>query len=110
MGAAFPQSGGEYNYLSKLYHPVVGFLSGWVSSTVGFAAPVALASMALGKYVNSVFSTVNPTMIALVVVLIITSIHATHIKLGAAFQRYATYLKIAFVSLFIICGFIFAKP
>ena len=41
VGAAFPQSGGEYNYLSKLYHPVVGFLSGWVSSTVGFAAPVA---------------------------------------------------------------------
>ena len=110
VGAAFPQSGGEYNYLSKLYHPVVGFLSGWVSSTVGFAAPVALASMALGKYVNSVFSDINPTAIALVVVLIITSIHATHIKLGAAFQRYATYFKIVFVSLFIICGFIFAKP
>ena len=110
VGAAFPQSGGEYNYLSKLYHPVVGFLSGWVSSTVGFAAPVALASMALGKYVNSVFTDINPTTIALVVVLIITSIHATHIKMGAAFQRYATLFKIAFVSLFIICGFIYAKP
>lgn len=110
IGAAFPQSGGEYNYLSKLYHPVIGFLSGWVSSTVGFAAPVALASMALGKYVNSVFSFINPTIIALIVVLIITAIHATNIKSGAAFQRYATYFKIIFVSLFIICGFIFAKP
>ena len=49
IGAAFPQSGGEYNYLSKLYHPLVGFLSGWVSATVGFAAPVALAAMALGR-------------------------------------------------------------
>ncbi|HKC67030.1 MAG TPA: amino acid permease, partial [Bacteroidia bacterium] len=110
VGAAFPQSGGEYNYLSKLYHPVVGFLSGWVSSTVGFAAPVALASMALGKYVNSVFAGINPTAIALIVVLIITAIHATNIKTGAAFQRYATALKIAFVSLFIILGFVFAEP
>ena len=110
VGAAFPQSGGEYNYLSKLYHPVVGFLSGWVSSTVGFAAPVALASMALGKYVNSVFFNVNPTFIALTVVLAITAIHAINLKAGATFQRYATYFKIAFVSLFIIGGFIFAKP
>ena len=110
VGAAFPQSGGEYNYLSKLYHPVIGFLSGWVSSTIGFAAPVALASMALGKYVNSVFVSVNPTVIALIVVLIITAIHATNIKTGATFQRYATALKIGFVSLFIILGFVFAEP
>ena len=110
VGAAFPQSGGEYNYLSKLYHPLVGFLSGWVSSTVGFAAPVALASMALGKYVSSVFESVNPTFIALLVVLVITAIHATNIQLGATFQRYATYVKIAFVSLFILAGFIYAKP
>src|ERR1044071_7172848 len=50
IGSAFPESGGEYNYLSKLYHPSIGFLSGWVSVTVGFAAPVAAAAMALGLY------------------------------------------------------------
>ena len=43
LGVAIPRSGGEYVYLSKLMHPSVGFMSGWVSSTVGFAAPVALA-------------------------------------------------------------------
>src|SRR4051812_39849765 len=48
LAAALPRSGGEYNYLSKIYHPAVGFLSGWVSMTVGFAAPVALSAMLLG--------------------------------------------------------------
>ncbi|MBS1647799.1 MAG: amino acid permease [Bacteroidetes bacterium] len=110
IGSVYTQSGGEYNYLSKLYHPVVGFLSGWVSSTVGFAAPVALASMALGHYVTGVFPNVQPTVVALFVVVLITVIHATNIKTGAAFQRYATYIKIVFIVLFIIGGFILAKP
>ena len=60
LGAAMPRSGGEYHYLSKIYHPWVGFLSGWVSITVGFAAPVALACMALGEYTHGVFSFLNP--------------------------------------------------
>ena len=47
LGAALPRSGGEYHFLSKIYHPLVGFLSGWISITVGFAAPVAAAAVAI---------------------------------------------------------------
>ena len=48
LSAAFPRSGGEYNFLSRIYHPAVGFIAGWISATVGFAAPIALAAMAFG--------------------------------------------------------------
>ena len=48
LGAALPRSGGEYNFLSVVYHPAVGFLAGWVSATVGFAAPVAIAAKPFG--------------------------------------------------------------
>ncbi|MBT8322829.1 MAG: amino acid permease, partial [Eudoraea sp.] len=41
MGSVFRKSGGEYIFLSKVYHPVLGYLAGWISLTVGFAAPVA---------------------------------------------------------------------
>src|SRR3984893_3639082 len=50
LAAMFPRSSGEYNILRRTYHPAVGFLAGWVSATVGFAAPVALAAMAFGQY------------------------------------------------------------
>src|SRR5512133_3016034 len=36
LGAAMPGAGGEYLFLSGLYHPVFGFRSGWVSFIVGF--------------------------------------------------------------------------
>ena len=50
LAAALPRSGGEYNFLSAIYHPAVGFMSGFISVAVGFSAPIALSAMALGKY------------------------------------------------------------
>lgn len=105
LGVAIPRSGGEYAYLTRLIHPSVGFLSGWVSSTVGFAAPVALASMALGSYVNKIFPQVNITFCALVVVGAITVIHATNLKAGSSFQKVLTFLKVFVIVGFIVAGF-----
>ena len=35
LGAALPRSGGEYNFLGRIYHPAAGFVSGWISATIG---------------------------------------------------------------------------
>ncbi|HEY5647030.1 MAG TPA: amino acid permease, partial [Pseudomonadales bacterium] len=54
LGSALPRSGGEYNFLSEIYHPSAGFISGWVSATIGFAAPTALAAITFGEYLQAV--------------------------------------------------------
>ena len=54
LGAAFPRSGGEYNFLSRIYHPAVGFVAGWTSVTIGFAGPSALAAMTFAAYATSI--------------------------------------------------------
>src|SRR4051812_37015641 len=104
LAAAMPKSGGEYQYLSRLYHPVVGFLSGWVSITVGFAAPTALAAMALGRYVQSVFPQVEASFLSLAVVTIVTAIHCLNIRTGAAFQVFFSGIKVLLLVAFIGAG------
>ncbi len=106
LGSAMPRSGGEYHYLSVLIHPLVGFLSGWVSVTVGFAAPVALAAFAFGKYVNKVYPFLDPNIMAYSVVIITTIMHCFTLKGSARFQNISTYVKIALILLFIVAGFL----
>src|SRR4030081_295715 len=64
LGAMFPRSSGEYNFLGRAYHPAFGFLAGFVSATVGFAAPVALAAMAFGEYGKAVLPGAPPLVLA----------------------------------------------
>jgi APA family basic amino acid/polyamine antiporter len=109
IGAALPENGGEFHYLSKLYHPSLGFLSGWVSVTVGFAAPIAAASMALGKYLYSANPVLPPTLSAIVVIALITFIHSINLKTGGVFQQVFTLIKIAVIGVFITAG-IFCEP
>ena len=105
LGAAMPRSGGEYRYLSDIYHPFVGFLSGWVSILVGFSAPIALAAMALGKYFTKAFPVVDPTSVAIGVVTLITLVHATSLHVGVKFQNIFTTLKVILILFFIAAGF-----
>src|SRR5215467_10112554 len=60
LAAMFPRSSGEYNFLRQAYHPALGFLAGWLSATVGFAAPVALAAMAFGEYGRAILPGASP--------------------------------------------------
>ena len=75
LAAALPRSGGEYHFLAKIYHPALGFMAGFVSATVGFAAPIALAAMAFGHYFNGVFGAGSPVVLSFVVVWIVTIFH-----------------------------------
>ncbi len=104
IGTVFPKSGGEYQYLTNLFHPFVGFLSGWVSSTVAFAAPVALAGVAMATYIHKVFPGMHVQLTAIGVVGIITAIHATTLS-GFKFQNIFSTGKVILILIFIICGF-----
>lgn len=110
LASAMPRSGGEYNYLSKIFHPLAGFLSGWVSATIAFAAPTALAAMALGTYVNKVFPSSNPVLLASSVIIIVTFVHSFNLRQSSRFQNIFTILEIVLIIFFVIAGFMMNAP
>src|SRR5215510_9647165 len=97
LAAALPRSGGEYHFLSKIYHPALGFMAGFVSATVGFAAPIALAAMAFGQYFNCVFGAGSPVVLSVVVVWIVTVFHVGNLEVGSAFQNVSTLVKLLLI-------------
>src|SRR5215510_11499389 len=105
LSAALPRSGGEYHFLSKIYHPALGFMAGFVSATVGFAAPIALAAMAFGHYFNGVFNVGSPVVLSFVVVWIVTGFHLRNLQVGSAFQNVSTLVKLLLIGALIGAGF-----
>jgi APA family basic amino acid/polyamine antiporter len=106
LGSVMPRSGGEYHFLSELYHPALGFMSGFFSMFVGFAAPIALASMALGTYFSNVYSGINPKYIAATVIVLVSLVHSISVKSGGVFQNIFTIIKLLLILAFIIAGFV----
>ena len=104
LSAALPRSGGEYHFLSEIYHPAVGFMAGFISATVGFAAPIALAAMAFGKYFRGVFDFGSPVLLSFVLVWMVALFHFGNLRLGSAFQNLWTIVKLLLVGVLIGAG------
>jgi basic amino acid/polyamine antiporter, APA family len=77
-------------------------MSGWVSVTVGFAAPIAAATVAMADYVSMAYPAVSPLVLSTIVIIGITLFHAFNIKAGSLFQRTFTYLKLLCILIFIV--------
>ncbi len=113
LGAAIPRAGGEYVYLSKLFHPLLGFLTGWVSFFVGFSAPLAASSLGFSEYMSRAFPELvgwgDPELIkraiAIVIILMLTLVHLRGLEFGSRVQNYLTVGKVVLIAGLVIVGF-----
>ncbi|MEO8706300.1 MAG: amino acid permease [Kofleriaceae bacterium] len=125
LGTMMPKAGGEYVYLREAYHPAVGFMSGWVSLTAGFSAPIAVAALFFARYVGTVFPDLHMTepwalvdlgfvsiklglqhVIAIALICAITTLHSFDTKVGGWVQAVFTAAKVLLIVLFIIGGLV----
>ncbi len=118
LGAAFPQAGGEYAFLSRLYHPILGFLSGWVSFFVGFSAPIAASAIGFSEYLTRAFpglvgGPAGPVamkkLYAIVIIAAFTFLHTRGLETGARVQNALTGLKILLIIGLVGAGFAFGR-
>ena len=104
LGTHFKESGGDYIYLSRVFHPMLGYLSAWAGLTVGFSAPVALAAMAFTKYLAP-FGLQNNLWLAISIIVLTGLMHSFTIRNSSKFQNLSTAIKIIFILVLIVLGF-----
>ena len=113
LGSALPRSGGEYNFLTEIYHPSAGFISGWISATIGFSAPTALAAITFSTYLMTIFPEINNDwlrkIIACSLIVILAFIHSSNRKSSGGLQMIFTVIKVGVIILFCFGAILFAK-
>ncbi len=104
IATTLKKSGGEYLYLSKIFHPVLGFLSGWISLLVGFAGAISAVAIAIGAYSSGVLG-IPTKFIAVGAIVIVSAIHWFGVKTGGTAQTILTSTKLLLIAFFCIAPF-----
>ena len=110
LGTALPHAGGDYVYLREAYGPLVGFLSGWASFTVGFGAAIAASAVSFASYFLRVVPLATDTSLvakglAILLVWCLTAFHTAGVGPGGWLQRLLTTTKVISILLLILGGF-----
>src|SRR6185369_8648296 len=105
IAASFKKSGGEYYYLSQLFHPSIGFSAGWISLLVGFAGAISAVAIAIGEYAHELLG-IPVKVIAIAAIILVSSIHWFCVKAGGVAQNILTSLKLLLIAVFCIAPFV----
>lgn len=103
LASRVPLSGGEYLYLSRLMHPSVGFLAGWISLIAGFTAPIAAsAKLVIVHGFPQLSEPTSQAIAASLVVVVVLGFHVANLGLGVIAQNLVVVTKlILFLAVFI---------
>lgn len=103
LGNYYKESGGDYIFLSRAFHPILGYLTSWISLVVGFSAPVSLAALAMSKYLQ-IFGWDLGSGFAIWVIVLVAISQSISLKSSSNFQNIFTVIKVLFVLVLIILG------
>src|SRR6266480_2878112 len=127
LGAAMPETGGDYVYLSRGLSPVWGFLFGWTSSMIMRPGGAAVTAAGLLRFTGFLLPSVaNPIftwhralpfrlqpyqftftaaqLLAAGIIVLVTAINYLGVRTAGHFQIFLTSLKVAAVVAIVILG------
>jgi APA family basic amino acid/polyamine antiporter len=104
LASRIPRSGGEYTYLSQIYHPAIGFMAGFVSLIAGFAAPIALSAMAFGTYLHAAWPGCPAKIVPVAAVFLISFFHLQSLQTSSLIQNVTSGVKFLLLATFLLIG------
>lgn len=103
LGSHFKGNGGDFIYLKETYHPLLGYLVSWISLIIGFSSPVALAALAMSKYLSA-FDVSFGNSFAIGIIFLVSVFLSFSLKASSRFHNFFTLIKIAFIIVLIMVG------
>ena len=111
LGACDPRAGGMRVYLTRAYHPIIGYLSGIISCFLSGPGSIAGVAIALPTALNGYFHFSDMTIKIFAVTLIVgvTLINLYGVKQGAAVADISMIAKLVPIALIMVCALLFGK-
>src|ERR1700704_438163 len=107
LSRMFPETGGVYVFLKRVYSPALAFLWGWGLFWVMHSGIIAAIAMVLARYAGYFFglSDGSVRVLAIAAILFVSFIQYLGIKPGSAVQVALTAAKL--IAIAIMCGLLF---
>lgn len=102
LGAAMPKAGGRVVYLNEAYHPVVGFMAGFMDWLIGGPGSIAAIAIAMMSIFDPIFGLGEwgVKSAAIVIIVILTIFNLYGVKFASMVQNVSMVAKL--IPIFII--------
>jgi len=110
LGAALPRNGGEFQLLSRIYHPLVGLTAGWTALVVGFAAPLAFYAHVFGTYLHGLWPRCPALAGGLLLLAFVTLQRSLHVAQGTLWHNTLTIVRLMLVGGLALAGLLWGDP
>ena len=105
LAALMPDVGGQYAYLREAFHPIAGFLYGWVLLLVIQTGGMAAVTVTFARYFLELTGwPVSERVVAVVTIVALTIVNCLGVKLGSRVQSILMLLKIGAIGTLVFAG------
>jgi APA family basic amino acid/polyamine antiporter len=106
LGAMYPHAGGDYVYLREAYHPLAGFLVGWLSFFVIFVGTIATlaAGFAAGLAPSLGYGEGGTLAVAIAITLLVSALNYVGVRWGALANNVTAAVKVVALLAFALLG------
>jgi APA family basic amino acid/polyamine antiporter len=110
LAARRPDVGGQYAYLRDAFHPLAGFLYGWVLLLVIQTGGMAAVTITFARYFLELTGwTVSEEVVAVATITILTIVNCLGVRAGSRVQSILMLLKIGAIATLILAGLLFVR-
>ncbi len=109
LGAMFPRAGGDYVFLRAAFHPVAGFLVGWLTFFAIYAGTIAVLARAFADGLSALMGWPHELSLSLAVglIVIVSVLNYVGVRWGARANNLTTAIKIAALLALVVLGPLF---